>query len=46
MSPAPSSRWRRVILRAAIAVGLASTFYLYLRPDMVIDLAARVWSCI
>ena len=32
-------------LRLAVLAALALTFAAYLHPDMVLDVATRVWSC-
>lgn len=36
---------RRLLLWSAAAVALALVFSSYLGPDLVVDLANRVWSC-
>lgn len=41
----PSQGWRRPLLWAAVALALGLVFMAYLSPHMVVDLAARVWSC-
>jgi hypothetical protein len=38
----PYSRW---LWRAAALLVLALVFSTYLQPDMVFDLANRIWSC-
>ncbi len=39
------SRPQRLLVWAATAAALAAVSQAYLRPDMVVDLANRVWSC-
>jgi hypothetical protein len=41
----PTPGWQRTLLWAVAAVVLAAVFAAYLSPHMVVDLAARVWSC-
>jgi hypothetical protein len=40
-----SGRWRRVLAWTAVLAALAATFTAYLQPDLVVDLANRLWSC-
>lgn len=35
----------RVIAWSAAGVALAAVFLSYLRPELMFDLATRVWSC-
>lgn len=42
------SRWQRtraVALAGLAALALAAVFSAYLSPHLMVDLAARVWSC-
>jgi hypothetical protein len=43
---APPSRLRPWLLRCLAAVALALVFSWYLSPHFVVDMAARIWSCI
>lgn len=36
---------RRTAIWVAVAAGLLATFALYQRPEFLVDLADRVWSC-
>jgi len=36
---------RRLAAWALVAIALAAVFAAYLRPEMAVDLANRVWSC-
>ncbi len=36
---------KRAVLWAAAAAALAAVFVSYLQPDLMVDLANRVWSC-
>lgn len=36
---------RRSLLWSGTAVALALVFASYLRPDVIVDLANRVWAC-
>lgn len=36
---------KRTLIWAAAAAALAAVFMAYLQPDLVVDLANRVWSC-
>lgn len=36
---------RALLTWSAAAVALAAVFVAYLRPQVVLDLATRVWSC-
>lgn len=38
--------WRRLGVIIVALAALAAVFWLYGRPDMAFDLAARIWSCI
>jgi len=35
----------RPLAWSAIALALAATFATYLRPDLAVDLANRLWAC-
>ncbi len=39
------SRTQRILLWAVALAGLLGTFALYQRPDFMIDMADRLWSC-
>jgi len=41
----PPRLWLRLAAWTAIAAALAGAFALYLRPEFVVSLADRVWSC-
>ena len=46
MSLAPRRWWRSAwVWRIATAVALSLVFATYLQPDLMFDLANRVWSC-
>jgi hypothetical protein len=36
---------RKLLAYAAASVALAGVAAMYLRPDLMVDLAARVWAC-
>ena len=36
---------RRILLWSAAAVALLAVFLSYLRPDVVMTLAAQLWAC-
>jgi hypothetical protein len=40
------SRLHRALWPILAVIALALVFSLYLNPDLVVDLAARMWSCI
>lgn len=40
------NRWQRTLLGLIATLLLGLVFCLYLRPDMVFDLASRWWSCL
>lgn len=40
-----SSRWRSVLVWAAVVGALLAVAQAYLSPHLVVDLANRVWSC-
>ena len=35
----------RTLAWSAVALALAATFAAYLRPDLAVDLANRLWAC-
>jgi len=37
--------FKRTLAWAAAAAALAAVFMAYLQPDLMVDLANRVWSC-
>ena len=37
--------WQRGLVWTAELAGLLATFALYQRPDFLVDLADRLWSC-
>ncbi len=37
--------FKRMLVWAAAAAALTAVFMAYLQPDLVVDLANRVWSC-
>lgn len=39
------SRMQRTLAWTAVLAGLLATFALYQRPDFMIDIADRLWSC-
>jgi hypothetical protein len=39
------SATRRALVWAAVLAGLLATFALYQRPDFMIEMADRLWSC-
>ena len=46
MTPRPAHGWQsRWLWRAATLVALGLVFAWYLQPDLMLDLANRVWSC-
>lgn len=36
---------KRLLIWATCAVALGTVFLAYLQPDLMVDLANRVWSC-
>lgn len=46
MPVSPDSVWRsRWLWRTAALLALAGVFMTYLQPDLMFDLANKVWSC-
>jgi hypothetical protein len=43
--PAAARLLRRSLAWAAVLAALLATFALYQRPDFLVNLADRVWSC-
>jgi hypothetical protein len=37
--------FKRMLAWVAVAIALAAVFMAYLQPDLMVDLANRVWSC-
>ena len=44
--PQPEHRIWHWLLKGLVAVALALVFAWYLSPHFVVDMAARLWSCI
>ena len=38
-------RWQRPLGLAALAAALLGVFLSYLRPELTVDLANRLWAC-
>jgi hypothetical protein len=36
----------RFVFFGLLAAALAAVFWLYLQPGLIVDLAARIWSCV
>jgi hypothetical protein len=36
---------RRIALGTAVAAGLLAVFYLYSRPDFLVQLSNQIWAC-
>ena len=43
--PSAAAPWRRVLAWGAALLALGLTFMAYLQPELVVDLANRLWSC-
>jgi hypothetical protein len=37
--------WQRITWRMALLIALVLVFLSYLRPEMTVDLASRLWTC-
>jgi hypothetical protein len=38
-------RWQRLTGRVTLLIALVLVFLSYLRPEMTVDLASRLWAC-
>jgi hypothetical protein len=38
-------QWRRTSAYVAALLGLALTAWLYLQPELAVDMASQLWSC-
>lgn len=36
---------RRIAVTAAVGAGLLAVFYLYSRPDFLVQLTNQIWTC-
>jgi hypothetical protein len=46
MTPAPTpAAWRTWRIWVMVTLALGLTFWAYLQPDLIVDLATRAWSC-
>lgn len=40
------SSGKRMLIRLAVLIALATVFALYTRPDFMVQMANQVWSCL